>query len=51
MTNYKNSISLDDAFVQVFNNEEDIKEYLSYAFEQYIEDGNFGKIPLLILKA
>ena len=42
MTNYKNSISMDDAFVQVFSNEEDIKEYLSYAFEQYIEDGNFG---------
>ena len=42
MTNYKNTISLDDAFVQVFDNEEDIKEYLSYAFEQYIEDGNFN---------
>ena len=42
MTNYKNSISMDDAFVQVFDNEEDIKEYLSYAFEQYIEDGSFN---------
>ena len=42
MTNYKNSISLDDAFVQAFDNVEDIKEYLSYAFEQYIEDGNFN---------
>ena len=30
MTNYKNTISMDDAFVQVFDNEEDIKEYLSY---------------------
>ena len=38
MTNYKNTISLDEAFVQVFDNEEDIKEYLSYAFEQYIEE-------------
>ena len=42
MTNYKNSISLDEAFNQVFDNEEDLKEYLSYAFEQYIEDGNFN---------
>ena len=25
MTNYKNTISLDEAFVQVFDNEEDIK--------------------------
>lgn len=42
MTNYKNSISMDDAFVQVFETQEDLKEYLSYAFEQYIEDGNFN---------
>ena len=42
MTEYKNSISMDEAFNQVFNNEEDLKEYLSYAFEQYIEDGNFN---------
>ena len=42
MTNYKNSISLDDAFAHVFDNEEDVKEYLKYAFEQYIEDGNFN---------
>ena len=42
MTDYKNTISLDEAFVQVFDNEEDIKEYLSYAFDQYIEDGNFN---------
>ena len=42
MTNYKNSISMDDAFVQVFDTQEDLKEYLSYAFEQYIEDGNFN---------
>ena len=39
MTEYKNSIPMDEAFNQVFNNEEDLKEYLSYAFEQYIEDG------------
>ena len=42
MTNYKNSISLDEAFIQTFDNEKDVKEYLSYAFEQYIEDGNFN---------
>ena len=42
MTEYKNSISMDEAFSQVFDNEEDLKEYLSYAFEQYIEDGNFN---------
>ena len=27
---------------KVFDNEESIKEYLSDAFEQYIEDGNFN---------
>ena len=42
MTEYKNSISMDEVFSQVFDNEEDLKEYLSYAFEQYIEDGNFN---------
>lgn len=42
MNKYKNSISMDEAFNQVFNNEEDLKEYLSYAFEQYVEDGNFS---------
>lgn len=42
MTEYKNSISMDEAFNQIFDNEEDLKEYLSYAFEQYIEDGNFN---------
>lgn len=42
MTEYKNSISIENAFSQVFDTEEDLKEYLSYAFEQYIEDGNFN---------
>ena len=42
MAQNNNSISMDDAFIQIFNNEEDLKEYLSYAFEQYIEDGNFN---------
>ena len=38
----KYSISMHETFSQVFDNEEDLKEYLSYAFEQYIEDGNFN---------
>lgn len=42
MAKYKNSISMDEAFSQVFDNKEDLKEYLNYAFEQYIEDGNFN---------
>ena len=42
MTEYKNSISMDNAFEQIFDNEKDLKEYLSYAFERYIEDGNFN---------
>lgn len=42
MTEYKNSISMENAFSQVFDTEEDLKEYLSCAFEQYIEDGNFN---------
>lgn len=42
MTKYKNSISMEDAFSLTFDNETELKEYLSYAFEQYIEDGNFN---------
>ena len=42
MNKYKNSISMDEAFSQIFDNEEDLKEYLSYSFEQYIKDGNFN---------
>ncbi len=42
MTNYKNSISMDNAFVQTFVTQDDLKEFLSYAFEQYTEDGNFN---------
>lgn len=33
---------MEEAFCKVFDNEEDLKEYLSYAFEQYLEDGNFN---------
>ena len=42
MDNYKNSISMDKAFCDVFDNEQDLKDYLSYAFEQYIQDGDFN---------
>ncbi len=42
MTEYKNSISMNDAFCITFDNQEDLKEYLSYAFEQYLEDGDFN---------
>jgi len=42
MTEYKNSISMDEAFNIAFDNEQDLKEYLSYAFEQYLNDGNFN---------
>ena len=37
-----NSISMDEAFRAVMNNEQDLKEYLAFAFEQYIEDGDFN---------
>lgn len=42
MTEYKSSISMENAFNQVFDSEQDLKEYLSFAFEQYIDDGNFN---------
>lgn len=42
MTEYKNSISMDEAFCLTFDNETEIKEYLSFAFEQYLNDGNFN---------
>lgn len=42
MDKYKNSVSLENVFCDVFNTKEELKEYLSYAFEKYIEDGNFN---------
>ena len=33
---------MNDAFCITFDNQEDLKEYLSYAFEQYLEDGDFN---------
>ena len=42
MTKYNNSISMEEAFCEVFDTEEDLKDYLSFAFEQYLEDGDFN---------
>ncbi len=42
MNNYKNSISFEEGFCQIFDTEEKLKEYLSFAFEQYLEDGDFN---------
>lgn len=42
MAEYKNSISMDEAFSIAFDNQDDLKEYLSYAFEKYLEDGDFN---------
>ncbi len=39
---YNNSASLDELFCEVFNTEEELKEYLSFAFDNYLEDGNFN---------
>lgn len=39
---YKNSASLDEVFCEIFNNEKDLKEYLQYSFEEYLEDGDFN---------
>ena len=42
MAEYKNSISMDEAFSIAFDNHDDLKKYLSYAFEKYLEDGDFN---------
>lgn len=42
MTKYNNSVSMEEVFCEVFNTEEELKEYLSFAFENYLEDGNFN---------
>lgn len=42
MTEYKNSISFEDGFCNIFDKDEDLKEYLSYSFEKYLEDGDFN---------
>ena len=33
---------MEEAFCEVFDTEEDLKDYLSFAFEQYLEDGDFN---------
>lgn len=42
MSEYKNSISFEDGFCEIFDTEEKLKEYLAYAFEEYLEDGKFN---------
>lgn len=42
MKTYKNSGTLDELFCKTFNSTEDLKEYLQYAFEEYLEDGDFN---------
>lgn len=39
---YKNSVSFEEGFCEIFNTEEKLKEYLRFAFEEYLEDGDFG---------
>lgn len=38
----RHSASLDEVFCEVFNTEEDLREYLQYSFEEYLEDGDFN---------
>ncbi len=42
MGEYKNSISFEEGFCEIFDTEEKLKEYLSYAFDEYLQDGNFN---------
>ena len=42
MEKYKNSTSMDEVFCEVFDTEEKLKEYLSYSFDKYLQDGNFN---------
>ena len=42
MEKYKNSASMEEVFVDIFDTEEKLKEYMEYAFEEYLEDGNFN---------
>lgn len=42
MGNYKNSISFEEGFSLIFNTEEKQREYLMFAFEEYLNDGDFN---------
>jgi|GluameStandDraft_1065615.scaffolds.fasta_scaffold00259_59 probable addiction module antidote protein len=42
MGKYKNSISFEEGFCEIFNTEEDLKDYLTFAFEEYLQDGDFN---------
>ena len=42
MRKYKNSVPMDEVFCELFDTEEKLREYLSYAFDTYLEDGDFN---------
>jgi len=42
MTKYKNTASMEEVFCDIVNTEEKAKEYLDYAFEEYLKDGDFN---------
>ncbi len=42
MSKYKNSVSFEDGFAMVFDTEDKLKDYLTFAFEEYLNDGDFN---------
>lgn len=42
MGKYKNSISFEEGFCKIFDTEEKLRDYLTFAFEEYLEDGDFN---------
>ncbi len=39
---YKNCISFEEGFCELFNTEEKLRSFLNTAFEDYLEDGDFN---------
>jgi len=39
---YKNSIPFEEYFCEKYNTKEDIREYLNFALDEYLQDGDFN---------
>ena len=44
----KITISFEEGFCEIFNTEEDLKDYLTFAFEEYLQDGDLMYFAVLL---
>ena len=42
MKRYNNSVPMDEVFCEIFDTQEKQRDYLTFAFEEYLNDGDFN---------